>query len=496
MNLHVSKPLSLVLALACAACLSLTVAAQDATKSTAKAAAADSPSRWDIFAGYSYLAPKGSVNGFNYKAVNYGVVGSVSRYFNKYVGVQGEGDVHNDANETTPNDDFAGGSGGMIFRYPTADITPFAHALVGAESVGSYAQTNKWGLVLTAGGGMDYETPLFDHHLAIRIFQADYQYTHEDWGMAQRGNFNMVRLSTGLVYHIGSIAPPPPVTLACSASPNSIFPGDPVTVTATAGSLDPKLNALYSITGVGVSGTGATATVATGALAPGSYTVKCGVKEGKPGKEGLKPWQVADASASFTVKAFEPPTISCSANPSTIKPGERVLGAFEALTVKLAPEALATCQGLRPSLPGLPSLSTEQLDRVAARSQCAGGHCGRFDGTPNANTRDGVEGVQLAGTRRRRGRRDRVAGGRWSSGWRNRPVPPAEEGGDRSNVVDQAGAQTRRIEIAALRHAPIFMGVLIVRLEDADGQMVVEQRGLVIHASARAVSTSPMTLWA
>jgi outer membrane protein OmpA-like peptidoglycan-associated protein len=46
------------------------------------------------------------------------------------------------------------------------------------------------------------------------------------------------------------------------------------------------------------------------------------VKEGKPGKEGLKPWESANASASFTVKAYEPPTISCSANPSTIKPGE------------------------------------------------------------------------------------------------------------------------------------------------------------------------------
>jgi outer membrane protein OmpA-like peptidoglycan-associated protein len=62
--------------------------------------------------------------------------------------------------------------------------------------------------------------------------------------------------------------------------------------------------------------------VATAALAPGSYTVKCNVKEGKPGKEGLKPWEIADSSASFTVKAFEPPTISCSASPSTIKPGE------------------------------------------------------------------------------------------------------------------------------------------------------------------------------
>ncbi len=122
--------------------------------------------------------------------------------------------------------------------------------------------------------------------------------------------------------HVGSITPPPPVTLACSASPESIFPGDPVTVTATAGSLDPKMNAIYSWSGTGASGNGTTTSIATTTLDAGSYTVKGSVKEGKPGKEGLKPGQTADCSASFTVKAFEPPTISCSANPTTIKPGE------------------------------------------------------------------------------------------------------------------------------------------------------------------------------
>jgi outer membrane protein OmpA-like peptidoglycan-associated protein len=95
-----------------------------------------------------------------------------------------------------------------------------------------------------------------------------------------------------------------------------------VTITATAGNLDPKLNAVYSIAGPGVTSNGATATVATATLAPASYTVNCGVKEGKKGKEGLKPWEAASATASFTVKAFEPPTISCSASPSTINPGD------------------------------------------------------------------------------------------------------------------------------------------------------------------------------
>jgi outer membrane protein OmpA-like peptidoglycan-associated protein len=62
--------------------------------------------------------------------------------------------------------------------------------------------------------------------------------------------------------------------------------------------------------------------VATATLAPGAYTVKADAKEGKPGKEGLKPGQTAEASASFTVKQFEPPTISCSVGPAIIKPGE------------------------------------------------------------------------------------------------------------------------------------------------------------------------------
>jgi outer membrane protein OmpA-like peptidoglycan-associated protein len=116
----------------------------------------------------------------------------------------------------------------------------------------------------------------------------------------------------------------PPITLSAVASPPAVYPGDPVTVTATAGSVDPnkKNNVVYSWSGTGVTGSGASATVATGTLTPGSYTVKAEVKEGKKGKEGLKPGQTADATASFTVKQFEPPTISCSASPSNIKPGD------------------------------------------------------------------------------------------------------------------------------------------------------------------------------
>jgi len=116
----------------------------------------------------------------------------------------------------------------------------------------------------------------------------------------------------------------PPITLACNATPPAVFPGDSVSVTATAGSVSTKKNnnVVYNWTGTGVTGNGASATVATGSLDPGSYTVKADVKEGKKGKEGLKPGQTAECSANFTVKEFEPPTVSCSASPTTLKPGD------------------------------------------------------------------------------------------------------------------------------------------------------------------------------
>ncbi len=272
----------------------------------------------------------------SYDGVNVGGIVSGAYYFNRFVGVQVEWGLHewgvassNGSNiGTKGNDDgFTTFGGGLIFRYPAENMTHFAHGLVNADYVnGPYFEPNKWGPGLTVGGGMDYETPWFNHHLAIRLFQADYEYMHADFGPGSdggRANINAARLSAGLVIHAGSLAPPPPITLACSASPESIYPGDPVTVTATAGGLNPKDNVIYSWSGTGVTGNGTTATVATGSLAAGTV-------HGPGGGEGRQAGQgraeaLGDgrpASAGFTVKAFEPPTISCSVSPSTIKPGD------------------------------------------------------------------------------------------------------------------------------------------------------------------------------
>ena len=313
------------IALAIVALAPVALSAQDSAKS-AVTPSFDSPSKWDIFAGYSYLAPTGQVNATSgissYKADNYGGIVSGARFFNNYLGAEAIVDFHPEQNSA--NNDFFGGSLGLIVRFPTTDVTPFLHGLVGTERIGGPGdQADAFGEVLTAGGGLDYPTPFFHNHLAVRLVQADFQYAHANFGTGEfggRANVKAARLSAGLVYHIGTIAPPPTVTLACAASPTTpVFPGDPVTATATAGNLYPKDSVVYSISGAGSTGTAATLSIKTDNLAPNSYTVNCGVKEGKPGKEGLKPWESASGTATFNVKPFDPPTVTCSVSQNQIE---------------------------------------------------------------------------------------------------------------------------------------------------------------------------------
>jgi outer membrane protein OmpA-like peptidoglycan-associated protein len=313
---------------------SVSLLAQDSSSTASKPVApAESPaSRIDIFLGYSYLAPHGSltvpggagigVSGpVNYSSINYGAIGSVSYFFNRYVGGQVEYANHPDGN----NDGASTGQLGLIFRYPTAEITPFVHADAGFVRLGGPVhEPYTYGPALTVGGGMDYSLPFLGGHLGLRLFQADYEYFHANFGpqppypTGGRANLKVARLSTGLIYHMGSILPPPPVTYSCTAAPSPAFPGDPITVTGTATNLNPKKTATYSWTGaegVKVTGDNTTGNVDTTGLAPGNYTVTGHVSEGQ------KVGQFADCTANFTIKQYDPPTLSCSANPTTVQPG-------------------------------------------------------------------------------------------------------------------------------------------------------------------------------
>ena len=294
---------------------------------------APSPSRVDIFTGYSYygLHSDNKPSGEQFGSVDEGAIGSGAYYFNKNFGAE----VAMIANPNGNGDGFYGYYAGPIFRLPLQNYTLFAHGLaggvdgVGPNNPGGVGYNPyQWGVGLIAGGGMDYDLPFFNHHLGIRLFEADYRYTHIDFGPADptqylqggRANLDGAELSSGLLFHFGSIVPPPPVTYACAvtAPTGTIYPGDPVTITGTATNLRPKKDAHYTWTSDGgtVSGDSNVAAIDTKTLSAGTYTVKGHIEQGK------KPGEFADCTTPFTITAFQPPTISCSANPSTLNAGD------------------------------------------------------------------------------------------------------------------------------------------------------------------------------
>jgi outer membrane protein OmpA-like peptidoglycan-associated protein len=319
---------------ACAVSLgTASLSAQTAPSTTAPGGT--NPSRVDIFMGYSYFGAHGQLKpqGIRYSSVDEGAALSGAYWFNKYVG----GEFLGFFNPDGQNDGVYGYYAGPIFRAPMQNFTLFAHGLAGGVKLGGPNSDNPatfghnaytWGPGLVAGGGMDYDLPFLNHRLGLRLFEADYRYIHASFGPAVnpptgqnlggRANIGAAELSTGLLLHFGHIIPPPPVTYACSvtAPTGTIYPGDAVTVTGTAANLDPKKTPAYTWTSDSgpVSGTSNVASVSSNT--PGTYTVKGHVTEGN------KPGQMADCSAQFTVTPFQPPTVGCSANPSSVNVGD------------------------------------------------------------------------------------------------------------------------------------------------------------------------------
>jgi len=281
------------------------------------------PSRFDLYGGYGYIHPINSdIGNVEYQPINPGAVVSATGYFNRYFGVQAEGGFFPNG----PNDCIYSAQAGPVFRYQKNRWAPFVHVLGGGAKVGGpIFQPCTWGWGVTAGVGLDYILPAFNNHLAIRPIQADFDYSHVDYGpvgpgavTGGLGQITAYRLSAGVVLRFGEVTPPPLVQLGCTVQPANAFPGDPITVAATASNLNPKKKATYSWTTSGgqITGKDDSATVTTAGLATGDYTVSGHVSE------GVAPGQQANCTASFRIHAYDPPTISCSANPSTVMPGD------------------------------------------------------------------------------------------------------------------------------------------------------------------------------
>ncbi|HVH89322.1 MAG TPA: hypothetical protein VM912_21580 [Terriglobales bacterium] len=283
------------------------------------------PSKADGFAGYSWLSPNGAVNGN--KGITNGFKVAGSYWVNKYFGgVVQTGNHFGDINTINTL------TAGPTFRIPMQGLTPFGLATFGINHEEAKGFGRSVGFGFVGGGGFDLQA---FKKLSIRLIQAEYEYGHHNFGFVKgpgsgsvRDNMGGVSLSGGLVFHMGTLGPPPaPPTASCSAQPTDVMAGEPVQITVQPSGFNPKRTLTYTYTATGgkVNGTGQTVNVDTAGLAPGSYTVTANITDGKKG--------TASCNATFNVKQNQPPTISCSANPTTVRPGDT---------------AQITCQGNSP----------------------------------------------------------------------------------------------------------------------------------------------------
>jgi hypothetical protein len=166
------------------------------------------------------------------------------------------------------------------------------------------------------------------NHLAIRPIEADFHFSDVNYGPQLAplsltggvGKITAVRLSAGLVYRFGAVSPSRPADLGCVVQPVSVYPGDPITVTSQVINLDSSRKGgptyTWSTNGGRVTDSGnGGATIATSGVAPGDYILKGRVSEGSGANKQ------AECTASFRVMAYTPPTITCTADPSSVQPG-------------------------------------------------------------------------------------------------------------------------------------------------------------------------------
>jgi hypothetical protein len=221
------------------------------------------------------------------------------------------------------------GSIGPRFIWRTDSANYFLHTLISLNRVSVNGLNAQNGVGAILGGGMDLPLKKW---LAFRLFEADYVWTQHNYSdfiapmpddSLRHASFSGVRLRTGLVFNFGG-APAVTPTASCSVQPTEVMVGEPITASVTANNFNPKHTLTYAWSGNGgqVTGKDTAAQIDTKDAAPGSYTVTAHVTDAKMKNNGE-----TSCSANYTIKPLppkNPPTMSCSASPSTVQAGASV----------------------------------------------------------------------------------------------------------------------------------------------------------------------------
>jgi outer membrane protein OmpA-like peptidoglycan-associated protein len=347
-------------------------------------AQSDSNPKWDLFVGYQWTHPGGSVptpfgdlanpTPFVVPDMSKGFGSSFTYNFDPHWGAEFDlGQNWGNGNyETT-------GSIGPRFMVRTDDGNYFLHALVSLNRLNVSGLTPNNGIGAILGGGMDLP---FSKHVAWRLFEADYVWSRHNYAdfadpqfpNLRRPSFEGVRLRTGVVFSWGG-APAVTPTAACSVQPTEVMVGEPITATVTASNFNPKHPLTYAWSGNGgqVTGKDTAAQIDTNNAAPGSYAVTAHVTDAKEKKANE-----ASCTANYTIKPLppkNPPTISISASPTSVPVGETVNLSANCTSPDSVPVSVATWTASSGAVSGSGSSATLNTAGVAPGSVTVGATC-------------------------------------------------------------------------------------------------------------------------
>ncbi|MGD0986484.1 MAG: hypothetical protein ABR874_01655 [Candidatus Sulfotelmatobacter sp.] len=369
--------------------------------SSAAFAQSDTNPKWDLFVGYQWLHPGATAptpftdynnpTGTNVPDMSPGFGSSITYNFDPHWGLEADFG-HNwccGNYETT-------GSVGPRFIWRTDSANYFLHAMVSLNRVAitGLDATNGVGAIL--GGGMDLPIKKW---LAFRLFEADYVWARHDYASfassdfpnLQRVSFEGVRLRTGLVFSWGG-APAVTPSASCSVQPQEVMVGEPITATVTASNFNPKHTVTYAWSGNGgqVTGKDTTAQIDTTNAAPGSYTVTAHVTDAR-----MKNNNEASCSANYTIKPLppkNPPTMSCTASPSSVQAGASVTVTCSCTSPDSVPVSVSNWSASSGTLSGSGNSATLATDGAAPGSITISATCTDSRGlTGQASTQVTVE---------------------------------------------------------------------------------------------------------
>jgi outer membrane protein OmpA-like peptidoglycan-associated protein len=287
----------------------------------------DSVPKYDLFVGYQWLHPGGNVPSpfatasnpvpFQIPDMAKGAGASLTYNFDRHFGVEGDFGYNWDHYESTV-------SLGPRLMFRSEDGAFFIHALLSYNRLGIDGLDASNGIGGVLGGGMDWK---ITRRVSWRVFEADYvgafhHYPQFVPSPLARPALSGARLRTGLVFNFG-FPENKPVAATVAVQPSEVMVGEPVTATASASNFNPKHNLTYNWTSTcgKIRGHDNTASVDTNGVPGGNCTVTARIVDPRQKKNGE-----ASASSNFTVKEppKNPPTVSCSASPTSVQAGGEV----------------------------------------------------------------------------------------------------------------------------------------------------------------------------